>query len=59
MVEKSCFYTAEDVAGILGVSKSKAYSIIQNLNKDLKAQGFVVISGKVSTKYFESRLYIS
>ena len=46
------FYKVEDVAAMLGVSKSKAYAIIRNLNKELSEKGFVTISGKVSKQYF-------
>ncbi len=51
------FYKVEDVAAMLGVSKSKAYAIIRNLNKELSEKGFVTISGKVSKQYFSEKFY--
>ena len=51
------FYKVEDVAAMLGVSKSKAYAIIRNLNKELSDKGFVTISGKVSKQYFSEKFY--
>jgi hypothetical protein len=41
----------------LGVSRNKAYKIIQQLNEELKAQGYVIIAGKCSRKYFNEKFY--
>ena len=47
------FYTAQEVAEILGVSRTKAYKIVKQLNLELQAKGFIVIAGRVPKKYFE------
>lgn len=52
------FYVAEDVAKIMGISKSKAYKIIRELNDELSKQGKIVIQGKVSRRYFDEKVYI-
>ena len=55
-LEKTRLYvTAKDVAEALGVSQTKAYSIIRELNSQLKANGYIVISGKVNRKFFEEK----
>ena len=36
------FITAEEVQEVLGVSRSKAYQIVQGLNRELKAAGYDV-----------------
>lgn len=46
------FLRVEDVAEILGISKSYAYKIVQKLNADLKEKGFLTISGRVNKQYF-------
>ncbi|QUA54095.1 helix-turn-helix domain-containing protein [Aristaeella lactis] len=51
------FLNATDVAEYLGVSESKAYKIIQTLNKELKEKGFITIAGKISRVYFLERVY--
>ena len=51
------YVTAEEVAEILGVSRGYAYKVIRDLNEELKAQGFRVISGKVPTKFFQEKFY--
>ena len=47
---------ADDVARELGVSKSYAYKLIQRLNAELRKQGYITISGRVSRNYFEEKL---
>ena len=51
------FIGAKEVAEIMGVSETKAYQIIRQLNADLAAQGYITISGKVSRLYFEEKCY--
>lgn len=50
------FLTAPDVAEVLGCSVSKAYMVIKELNNELKAQGKIVIAGKVSKRFFETKV---
>lgn len=50
------FMKVQDVADKLGISKSYAYKIVQQLNEELKAQGFITISGRVNKQYFLERV---
>ena len=50
------FMKVQDVADELGISKSYAYKIVQQLNEELKAQGFITISGRVNKQYFLERV---
>lgn len=52
------FYSVEDVVTILGISRPKAYAIMRTLNMELSEKGFIVVSGKVSVRYFNEKLYI-
>lgn len=54
---KSRFYTAQEVAEMLGVHQSTAYKIIKDLNAELKAQGYIVINGRVPIAYFDQKCY--
>lgn len=51
------FIRVEEVAQELGVSVSYAYKVIQKLNGELKAKGFITISGRINRQYFNERLY--
>lgn len=45
----------EEVAEILQVSKSTAYHTMQQLNKELKAKGYIVHAGRISRAYLLER----
>lgn len=51
------FMRVDEVAEILGISKSYAYKIVKKLNDELKEKGFLTISGRVNKKYFMERVY--
>jgi len=56
-VQEQKFLTADDVAKMMDISKSTAYRIISQCNKDLNKQGFLTVHGKISRRYFEERIY--
>ncbi len=51
------FIGAKEVAEILGVSESKGYGIIRELNKELKERGYITVQGRVSRVFFQERCY--
>ena len=51
------YLDAQEIADMLGVSKGFAYKINRELNSDLKCQGYIVIAGKVPTRFFEEKYY--
>ena len=51
------YYEAKDIVEVLGVSRATAYNIIQELNKELKSRGYMVVRGKVSKTFFNERFY--
>lgn len=54
---KKEYIDAKELSQLLGISKSRAYRIIRQLNDELDEKGFIVIAGRVPTKYFEQRWY--
>lgn len=54
---ESRFYSAQDVAELLGVSRAKAYKVVKTLNDELKAGGYIVVAGKVPIAYFNEKCY--
>ncbi len=56
-MEKSKFITTVELANELGVSKSFAYKIVRQLNDELKAKGYMIVSGKVSRVFYEEKFY--
>ena len=57
MIDNKTFISVKEMMTALSVSDSKAYSIARQLNKELAEQGYLVIPGRVSRKYFEERFY--
>ena len=57
MITANRFMNVKDVSTYLGVSTSMAYKVIQQLNKELKAKGYITIAGKISRAYFERKVY--
>lgn len=51
------FYDSDDVAQIMGCSKSHAYTLIRKLNKELEEKGYLFVNGKINSKYFNERVY--
>ena len=51
------YLTATQVMEILGVSRATAYKTIHELNEELQQNGYRIIAGKVSAKYFEEKYY--
>lgn len=56
-MSNTLYYSAMDIAGMLGVSRGQAYKIIKALNEELSKKGYLVVSGKISRRYFSDRYY--
>ena len=56
-MENKQFLKAEDVSVILEISIPMAYKIIRQLNDELRAMGYLTISGRVSRAFFETKFY--
>lgn len=50
------FLRVEDVAAIMDISTPAAYKVMRQLNNELKRDGFITISGRVSKSYFEAKV---
>ncbi len=48
---------ADLVCAVLGVSKAFVYKIMKGYNEELKERGFLVIPGKISTKFLAEKIY--
>ena len=51
------FLTAPELAELVGVSLSKAYGYIRQMNSELQEKGFLTVRGKVSRAYVEERFF--
>ena len=46
------FITASEVAEIMGISRSKAYQIVREMNRELKPQGYLTVPANAPPQYF-------
>lgn len=56
-MKNKSYLRAEDVAEYMDVSLPMAYKIIRRLNNELVLQGYIVVAGRVSRRYFEQKIY--
>ena len=50
-------YTAGELAELLGVSESKAYQYIKQMNAELAQKGFLTVRGKIPRTYADKRFF--
>ncbi|MDD3417376.1 MAG: ICEBs1 excisionase [Lachnospiraceae bacterium] len=56
-MNEKIYYSANEIATMLGISMGKAYKILREMNEELSAKGFLTISGKVPVAYFKEKWY--
>ncbi len=54
---KAQFITANEVAEIMGISRSKAYQIVREMNKELKSMGYITVAGKCPVQFFKQKFF--
>ena len=57
MSNNSSFIRVEEIAKELDVSKPCAYKLMRKLNEELKRKNYITVSGRLSRKYFQERIY--
>ena len=56
MMQEKMYMDVDDVCVILGVSKTYAYSLMREYNKELKEKGYNEVAGKISTKFLAVKI---
>ena len=56
MIER-LYYTADEIAQMVGVGRTSAYQIIRKMNEELSKQGYLVIKGKIPKEYFDEKYF--
>lgn len=51
------YLTAAEVAETVGVSTTKAYGLIREMNAELKEAGYITIAGKIPEGFFRKKYY--
>ena len=56
-MNEKLYYSAADIALMLGINKGKSYKILQEMNAELSKKGFLTIAGKIPVAYFKEKWY--
>ena len=56
-MQENTLMGVEEVRNLLNISRSAAYKIIRNLNKELEKKGYITIKGRISREYFKEKFY--
>ena len=56
-MEEKYLMDVKDVMNELGVSRSKAYQIIRELNDSLEADGYKALAGRIPIPYWKTKFY--
>lgn len=57
MTHNKLYYTAAEVAQLLGISIGASYKLMRAWNKELEQKHYLVIAGKIPIKYFAEKVY--
>lgn len=57
MANYSYMMNVEDIANELGCSKSHAYKIVKDLNKELEGQGYITMAGRIPRAFWAKKMY--
>jgi hypothetical protein len=55
-MEDKKFLTVDEVAKEMSISKSYAYKIVKELNKEMNQMGYVTVAGRVNANYFNKKV---
>ena len=50
--------SVEEVAKELECSKSHAYKIVKRMNKELAAEGYITMAGRIPKAYWAKKFYV-
>lgn len=57
MVKSKYMMSVDDIAKEVSCSKSLAYKIVKQLNKELSEQGYITFAGRIPRAYWETKMY--
>lgn len=57
MTPNKLYYTAAEVAQLLGISVGATYKLFRDWNKELSDKHYLVIAGKIPVAYFKEKVY--
>lgn len=56
-MNEKLYYTAVEIAQMIGVGRTTAYGIVKQMNEELKSRGFLAVRGKVPKEFFDAKYF--
>jgi len=56
-MNEKLYYTAAEIAQMIGVGRITAYGIVKQMNEELKSRGFLAVRGKVPKEFFDAKYF--
>ena len=56
-MNEKLYYTAAEIAEMIGVGRTSGYKIVKQMNEELKSKGFLAVKGKVPKEFFDAKYY--
>ena len=56
-MNEKLYYTAAEIAQMIGVGRTTAYGIVKQMNEELKSRGFLAVRGKVPKEFFDAKYF--
>lgn len=56
-MSRKLYFTAAEVAGMMGIGRTSGYDVVKQLNQELQEKGYLTVDGKVPKDYFDERYY--
>ena len=57
IMNEKLYYTAAEVAEMIGVGRTTGYAFVKKMNKELQEAGYLVVDGKVPKDYFDEKYF--
>ena len=51
------YYTAAEIAEMIGVGRTSAYAIVRKMNNELKSKGYLTVNGKIPKEFFNEKYF--
>jgi hypothetical protein len=56
-MNEKLYYTAAEIAQMIGVGRTSAYAIVKQMNEELKSRGYLTVGGKIPKEFFNEKYF--
>jgi len=56
-MNEKLYFTAAEIAEMMGVGRTTAYGIVRQLNDELEKKGYLTVGGKIPKEYFNEKYF--